>query len=874
LDRRARRKRADADRPEESTTELAVRILLVVVVFGSALALGGVHPIPIFVIALLTAVATVLTFKITPAQRWRDRLGGPARIGLALSVFTLVQAAPLPIALLRRLAPRNADVWSRSLAAFGEGGPAWATLSLDPGATLLETLKWLTYTGVFACSTALARRRGRTWGVIVVFASGVLLALVTMGHGLAGASKVYGFYAPHFNPAPWHVGPLLNTNNLSGYLNLAAMCGLGLLLSRQSTMPRWIIALGITILGAVVVISASRGGVLALLLGLLFLAVLLVFADRTGAESSLPKRRAGALLAAAIGGAALLAGLGSTRDTWRELYDKNLIKVRMLGWARPMIAEHWSVGVGRGAFESVFPAYRDYSEHIVFTHAENFPAQWMAEWGLPVALAALGAFAWFLRPAVIGIRRSIFAAGVGVGIAVLLLQNMFDLGIEVSSICIALAMAFGSVWGGWEGSSKLRRGPTPEVERRAPHGTWAIVVGVAVLIFAAVGPFQSLHDVAQDRYDLHQEYRVWIAARSPGGKDMLRRGLRDAMRRHPAEPYFPLLAAQVFWYGRGPENPLPALARSLERASQNGRAHLLLAEMLAATGARSQARLEIRLAVADEPVLAGTAAQLAGKIGASVGELLEAVPPGASGIHLLDALSAVVIDPAVRLGLLQELLARAPSDGSANARLAEHYLSELARGERSVTCSGAARETCERAFESSTATIERLRPSHSQADQYRARLLLLKDKPDEAEALLASRCANVDDPVSCQFLRTNAAAAVKGRPEIFHTAIRELQQVACGSAAECAATASTIGDMLAARGEWGAAFTYYKRVCKEQPTDASWLRLAEAASKMGSHAQAADALENAARLRGGPMDDGLKARIQVERNLAFGIVRE
>jgi tetratricopeptide (TPR) repeat protein len=739
---------------------------------------------------------------------------------------------------------------------------------------MMEALKWLTYVGVFATSTVLARRRGRTWGISLVFVSGVVLALVTVGHGLAGATKVYGFYSPRVSSPSWHMGPLLNSNNLSGYLNLAAMSGFGLLLSRQSSAPKWLVALGVTTVSAVVVISASRGGVLALILGLLLLALLLGFNYRSGSESSLPRHNAAVLLAAAVAGAVLFAALGSTRETWSELYDKNLLKVRMLGWARPMIAEHWSLGVGRGAFESVFPAYRMYSEHIVFTHAENFPAQWMTEWGLPVALAALVGFAWFLRPRAIGLRRSISAGGVAVGIAILLLQNLFDLGLEVSSICIALATAFGSIWGGWNAAPKAHRLTSEDNPERPIYVGWPIVAAMMGIALLGVFRFQSLRDVAEDRYELHERFRLWAAERSAAGREALERDLRDAMTRHPAEPYFPLLAAETMWLGGERENPLPALARSLERASQNGRAHLLLGEILAVAGAHSQSRMELRLAVLDEPALAGAVVPLALKTATTLQELLEVVPAGQQGVAVLDALCAMVVDEPIRFGLLEELLARAPFDPSTNARLAEYYLVELARGEKSISCSGSARSHCGQQFENSAAALARLRPSMSQADQYRARFLLLNGKPDEAEALLASRCPVVQDAINCQFARAHAAAAVDGKPEVFHAAIRELQQVACRSSSECASTATAIGDMLVARGEWGAAFTSYKRACKEQPTEGTWLRLADAASKIGSHAQAADALEKAARLRGGPMDAALRARIETERNLAFGIIRE
>jgi tetratricopeptide (TPR) repeat protein len=859
----ARKRRA------ETTTDRLLQGLLALVVLGSALALGGVHVPVILVLALVTSAMTALALRTFPPEDWRELLRTPAGLGLVLAAFTFIQSIPIPMPVLRWIAPDNADVWSRSLIAFGEKGPSWASVSLDPGASVIESLKWFTYVGVFAVSNLIARRRGRTWGVALVFASGLIVALVTIVHGLVGTTTVYGFYVPQFGTVPWHVGPLLNTNNLAGYLNLAAMSGLALLMSRQTEVPRWLAALGTTVIGATVVIAASRGGVLALLLGLLLLALVVGTGTPSGNETTLPKRTAALLLALAIGGGALFAVLGSTPETWVELYDKNLLKIRMLGWATPMIREHAWLGIGRGAFESVFPAYRVYSEHLVFTHAENFPAQWMSEWGVPVAVGAMLGFAWFLRPTAIGLRRSILAAGVAVGIGILLLQNLFDLGLEVSSVCVALAAAFGTIWGGWDRTARSWRVSEAE-SRKASVVGWSLFVATTVFILLAIFPFCGLHEVASDREGIHRMLRAWVGERTAVRTGQLRRELRRAMMLHPAEPYFPLIAAQVAWLSGSGENPMPALSRSLERSSQNGRAHLLLAQILASRGAASQARLELRLAVLDEPALSGVAAELALKSSTTTDELLETVPVGETGASMIGALYGMASEQA-RLPLLQELFRRDPQNATGHAFLADYYLAELTRGNQSGVCAGERRAMCEEGIERSAAIMAGHAPRSSRADQYRARLLMANGKAEEAEALLAKRCSQVDDAVDCQFHRTYAAAAVKGKPEILQTAARDLQSVACASAQQCAYTAATIGELLAGRGEWGTAFKYFKRASQDDPNENRWLRLADVAGKVGFHAQAADALEKVVVLRGGA-DSTLRARIETERNQAMGIM--
>src|SRR6185503_8509553 len=95
----------------------------------------------------------------------------------------------------------------------------------------------------------------------------------------------------------------LNPNNLAGYLNLGALAGLGLILTKKPILPTWLVGVGV---------------------------MLIVGVDVTGA----------------------------TRDTWTELLQKDLSKIAMLVWAKPLLRDHPWFGVGRGAFESVFPVYR------------------------------------------------------------------------------------------------------------------------------------------------------------------------------------------------------------------------------------------------------------------------------------------------------------------------------------------------------------------------------------------------------------------------------------------------------------------------------------------------------------------------------------
>jgi len=117
-------------------------------------------------------------------------------------------------------------------------------------------------------------------------------------------------------------------------------------------------------------------------------------------------------------------------------------------------------------------------------------------------------------------------------------------------------------------------------------------------------------------------------------------------------------------------------------------------------------------------------------------------------------------------------------------------------------------------------------------------------------------------------VRLDAAEATNSGETIAAAAATFLA-ASCGTAESCAHASATVGDIMTRRKEWGAALTHYSRATREAPTEDRWLRLANAASNIGAHAQAAEALQRVARLRG-HADLELKKRIDAEQAAALG----
>ncbi|MEQ9323169.1 MAG: tetratricopeptide repeat protein, partial [Polyangiaceae bacterium] len=550
----------------------------------------------------------------------------------------------------------------------------------------------------------------------------------------------------------------------------------------------------------------------------------------------------------------LLAFLAGTQQIYDEIVDKNVEKLAMWDWLWEMAGTFSWVGIGRGAFESVSPAFQPSHGGIVYTHAENFVFQWVVEWGAPVALAAVVVFGWQLRPRRLGVGRSALSAGAWVGVAALLLHNLLDLALEVPAVMIALAVVVGSL----SGDSRVHRASleAPKLTEQTSHRV--LMASSVVFVLALVGAgLMSIPDLATERKEVRLRLLASSPPRGPEQREALRTSLRDAMTRHPAEPYFPLAGAMVAWQDRS-ENPIPWIQRALERALKNGRAHLLLAYVLRDLGADKQALLELRLAVDADRELVGVAASRALAWATSVEELLVAVPTGVARAQSLDTLGRMASDRDVGRVLDRLALETQPELAAPRERLARDVISKLGSPECRTD------DACDDQLSGHIAALEAANPNDSTAVRLRAERLIALGKADEAEQYLAEQCTKMDDRSRCLHARVRAAGLVDDRERLI-SAAKAWQSSVCAQRKRCAEAAMTIGDLHAGRREWGAAIENYKRAVREDESVSALSKLAGAASAAGMHAQAVRALERALKLPGGADDAGLKKRLATAR---------
>jgi hypothetical protein len=841
--------------------ERALIALVAVLLVGSVEAIGSVHTVVLVPFALVAIAAAIVAIPVRdtapPDRAWP----APALLLIGLSLFTALQAVPLPLSFLAKIAPANADVWARSLLPFGEHA-AWGSISLDPGATLVEALKWLAYACAFFAAATLAKRRGMAFVLALVFGSATLLAIVTLIHGMVDAHKVFGIYQPAAAFAGHHMGPLLNTNNLAGYVILGAISGTGLILMRRPVIRPWLVAVGVAVDIGAIIRSASRGGVGALLIGLVVLAGLAW--QRSKHSKSLRQRAAPLVLlgaTAAFGGG--LALLGGDVFVWSELLSDNLAKLKIVTWCAPLLREYAWLGVGRGAFETVFEAYRPASGlHIIYTHPENFPAQWASEWGVVVAVLALGAFAWLFRPNAMGATRSAVAAAGWTAVLALLVQNMADLGLEIPAIGFATAVVLGALWGDPNRRRRRRSVAVDKVFARVGQRRFAIAVAALGVAFAALSLSLGLRDVGMQRDAMREAFER--ATDEPNERPAFRAALHAAMKRRPAEHYFPLLGAMAAFRWKD-DKPMPWLEHTLERAPVNGRAHALLASVLASRGARKQALFELRLAVDHEPGLTDTVMPIATSLGKDFDDLMVAVPEGPAGAPVL-AIMARSLKPeqvALRRRVDAEALERNAKLVEPRTRLLADLfaaMQQLAAGKEPAApaiCSKM--EACTAEVEKHAAAIDAAKPDASLGAVMRARGLIAAGKRAEADALLAEGCARPEGRGECLEVRVGNLMFLP-EPEKLDAALKEYMSDGCTSAATCAVAATFVGSVRQQRGDLAAAAAAFLRAAQEDPTEERWMRAADSAEKAKMSAQAVEALQHVGSLRGGA-DAEINARI-------------
>jgi len=360
---------------------------------------GGVEPehgLPIQAGALLLGAGAVMG---------RLRRGEPPLPCPSVTFFVLLLTA-LPALQLVPLPAGAGNLLAPGLARFGV--THLRTLSTHPSATVFSTLRWLSYAAFFIAALDTFERPGGIPSALTVLALlGLLEALYGIGNLMAGNDRL--LWLPRGAYLADATGTLVNRNHFAATMEvcLPALLARRWFVRRQRSPAEEhaltaIFVLGAAVGGLAVLLSHSRGGIASLAIALS--AVLLL--TRQARTGGLPR---GVLV-----GLALLtlvygihAGLDPVLERFQQLADTDEGRLALWRDTLALVRDFPVMGAGAGAFETIFPAYRQHAgDQFIYSHAHQDYLEVAAEGGTLALVLMLIAAINFTRRLSEGFART------------------------------------------------------------------------------------------------------------------------------------------------------------------------------------------------------------------------------------------------------------------------------------------------------------------------------------------------------------------------------------------------------------------------------------------------------------------------------------
>lgn len=709
----------------------------------------------------------------------------------AALVWTGVQAVPVPAELVALFQPEVHALVHEADALLGREPRGWMTFSYSPHATRTELLKLSVVLMSLTLAWTLASLGWRRAMIRAVGLSAAVMAFVALAHLAADADSVFGAYTPR-RASPVLLAPLMNRNHLSGFVAMGVPILVGLGLDRDHGRFRYAWLSAGVLTGMTALLAASRGGVASLVLGVAMLGVLGLVKHR-GPKAARSRFQWWAL----AGAVAALAGYGTFAAWDRLVMDfegGGLDKLELAAGGLGLALDHPWTGVGRGAFSAAFVA--EHGRAYRFTHPENLFAQWASEWGIPVALgiavvvtralwrAARRARSWTRRGALAGLM-SIVA------------HEMVDFSTELLGVAAVVAALLGA---------SLVSGKRSRPTRWNARASLVSLSALTLTLSLTYGWRLDGESVAALENRLGNQMQM-------RRREEFRSTLARAIRIHPAEPSFYLLAGAEAAAHADPR-ALRWLNHSMMRATQWSSPHVVTARYLATRGHFAQAFAELRRA---EELAAGSGHALACELILREPEATADLVRSAKG-------------DAIGTSFINRVAMCLPPDAASTRRLDDHL---RASGVRGAFVREARRALDEEAPERALTLLRGVEDDAQHSASYlRAQAHLTLGDPALAAQHLQSPIDEAPRPE--RLLRLQARAfAEAGDMAGVEAACGRLRGLATGRAERIAEVWVLQGDLARAMRNHGAAMQAYERANRLAPHSLGLERVAALSAELG-----------------------------------------
>jgi O-antigen ligase len=357
-------------------------------------------------------------------------------------------------------------VWSMASSALRKSLPA--TISLDPWRTETELMKLSSYAMMAWLFYSMARDSAR--------ARLLFDAITAIGFFYVAYAWIFAFMDWHqfqlFYSGP-DIGnrmaaPFVNRNSLATYAGIISLCcGVRLVDEASKSLVRgrglgrlalsgiqFSFGHGTTTLIAalmsfsLVIATGSLGGTLATLTAIIVMFALSAAVRMRAKMDTWSALTMAGLVLSIIGLVALNSGeLAGRLSGMASTGLAEDMRIDLWHAAERMIGDAPFLGLGLGAFQSAYPLYSQNFYPFVMDKAHNDFLELAAGWGLPAAIAWLGAVAWLAAICVRGVfvrQRDRNIALTALGATILVgVHSLFDFSLQTPAISLLYAAVLG-----------------------------------------------------------------------------------------------------------------------------------------------------------------------------------------------------------------------------------------------------------------------------------------------------------------------------------------------------------------------------------------------------------------------------------------------
>ena len=322
------------------------------------------------------------------------------------------------------------------------------TISVAPFETEMTALHYLAFgflLSIGLSSLNSAKRISKLVNVIAIF--GFAFAFFAILQSFLSPGKIYGIYE-RFGAYPF--GSFVSRHNFAAFMEMTIALPLGLLLSGSVSRDKKLLYVtAIALMGVALLLSGSRGGLVATL-SAVFLLVLLTTQARGAKKIALRAALVIALVAAVVAGTLFVGGESSLTRIAETAASKDVTTNRTHIWGITLkvIASNLPLGAGLGAFGQAYTPHDDLSGLERVEQAHNDYLQVLADMGL-VGAAIGGVFLFLLfqtgRKNIQTkntFRKGVAAGAVG-GIFAILVHSIFDFVLHTTAISLLFVLLIG-----------------------------------------------------------------------------------------------------------------------------------------------------------------------------------------------------------------------------------------------------------------------------------------------------------------------------------------------------------------------------------------------------------------------------------------------